>query len=129
MFTAEELRARLTREEFHVTQEKGTERAYTSPLTDFTGAGEYTCKVCGAQLFMSDDKFHSGCGWPSFAAPAKAAAVSEHSDLTLRMVRTEVTCSRCGAHLGHVFDDGGARSRTGLRYCINGVSIDFTPKK
>lgn len=91
-------------------------------------AGEYTCKVCGEKLFVSDDKFHSGCGWPSFAAPVAKAAVEEHADYAHGMVRTEVTCSKCGAHLGHVFDDGGRKSRTGLRYCINGVSINFEPK-
>ena len=121
-----EWRAQLTPEEFHVTRQHGTERAYTHPYYEQKAPGMYACVCCGAPLFSSDAKFDSGTGWPSFAAPASAAAVSEHADRSFFMRRTEVRCSRCEAHLGHVFPDGP--KPTGLRYCINGVALRFAPK-
>ncbi len=123
-----EWREKLTPEQYEVTRRKGTERAFTGKYWDNHEPGTYRCVGCGAELFSSKDKFDSGCGWPSFAQPMTAAPVAEEEDRSHFMVRTEVHCDDCGAHLGHVFDDG-PRELGGLRYCINSASIDLEPKK
>lgn len=118
-------KAQLSPEAYRVTRKHGTERAFTSSLNAEKRDGMYHCVCCGAPLFPSDSKFDSGTGWPSFFQPAEDAKVSEHEDRSLFMKRTEVRCYNCDAHLGHVFPDGP--QPTGLRYCINGVSLDFKP--
>jgi peptide-methionine (R)-S-oxide reductase len=120
--TEEEWRKNLTPEQFNVLRKHGTERAGTSPLDKQYGKGTYVCGGCGQPLFTSDTKYNSRTGWPSFYAPLEEA-IATSVDRTLFMVRTEVHCSRCGGHLGHVFDDGPAP--TGKRYCMNGVALDF----
>lgn len=117
----EQWREKLTPEEFYVCREKGTERAFTGKYWDHWEAGEYRCTCCGETLFKGTSKFDAGCGWPSFYEPAENADIEEHVDDSLGMRRTEVTCKNCGSHLGHVFPDGP--QPTGLRYCINSVSI------
>lgn len=119
-----DLRAKLTPEQYHVTQEKGTEPAFTGAYWDNHEQGMYRCVVCGEPLFSSNDKFDSGTGWPSFTQPAAGAAVETEADNSLFMRRTEVHCRKCGAHLGHVFDDG-PRDAGGMRYCINSCSLNF----
>jgi peptide-methionine (R)-S-oxide reductase len=124
---AEDLKKRLTAEQYHVTQEKGTERPFTGKYWDHREEGMYRCVVCGAELFGSGEKFDAHCGWPSFYAPAAKASIEEAEDRSHGMRRTEVTCGKCGAHLGHVFPDGPRP--TGLRYCINSASLEFEGKK
>ncbi len=119
---------KLNPEQYQVMRQKGTERPYTGALYHNHAEGTYTCAACGLALFSSDAKFESGSGWPSFDDPVNRANVTLIEDRSHGMVRTEVECKRCGAHLGHVFDDG-PRDTTGQRYCINSVSLGFTPGK
>jgi len=122
----DEWRMKLTPEQFRVLRKHGTERAGTSPLNVEHRAGTFRCAGCGQDLFTSDTKFDSGTGWPSFWAPI-ADAIETTTDRTLGMARAEAHCARCKSHLGHVFEDGPRP--TGLRYCMNGVSLDFDPEK
>ena len=119
-----EWRAKLTPEQYRVLREKGTERAGTGAYWKTTTPGEYRCAGCGALLFLSDSKFDSGCGWPSF--DQATANIQETKDSSHGMDRTEITCSRCGGHIGHVFDDGP--TKTGLRYCVNSASVALEEK-
>lgn len=123
--TDAEWRAQLDDAQYRVLRHQATERPFTSPLNKEYRPGMFSCAGCGTELFEATDKFDSGCGWPSFTQP-KDDAVAESVDLSHGMSRVEVHCRRCGGHLGHVFDDGPAP--TGLRYCINGVSLTFAPK-
>lgn len=120
--TDAEWRALLDADTYYVTRQKGTERPFTGKYNEHKAPGAYHCACCGQELFGSDAKYDSGSGWPSFFTPA-AGAVAEERDTAHGMTRTEILCSRCGAHLGHVFPDGP--KPTGLRYCVNSLSLDF----
>ena len=125
--TDEEWRAILTPEQFRVARQKGTERPFTGEYYDAKDEGTYKCAACGSELFSSDDKFDSGCGWPSFTAPTAEENVRTEVDYSFGMKRTEVLCASCDSHLGHVFDDGP--QPTHLRYCINSVVLDLDKKE
>ena len=122
----QEWRNELTPEQYEVVRNKGTEAPFTSELNEVKDPGQFVCVACGQPLFSSDNKFDSGTGWPSFDRPMDDENVETESDNSLFMRRTEVLCSRCDAHLGHVFDDGPADT-TGQRYCINGCALEFKP--
>ena len=121
----EEWKKELTPEQYHILRQKGTERAFTGKYTDHTEKGIYSCAGCGQELFESETKFGSHCGWPSFWEAMDKSKVAYHDDSTFGMQRVEVTCSRCGGHLGHIFDDGPPP--TGKRFCINSASLTFKP--
>ena len=123
----EQWRVQLSPTEYQVLREAGTERAFTGEYTDTETTGVYACRACGAELFRSTEKFHSGCGWPSFFSPLAGDRIVEIEDRSLGMVRTEVRCASCGSHLGHVFAGEGYDTPTDLRYCINSVSLRLEP--
>ncbi|HRV67607.1 MAG TPA: peptide-methionine (R)-S-oxide reductase MsrB [Candidatus Nanopelagicales bacterium] len=123
----EQWRAKLSPQEYHVLREAGTEPAFTGEYTDTETTGVYRCRACNAELFRSSEKFHSGCGWPSFFSPLAGDSIIEIEDRSLGMVRTEVRCASCGSHLGHAFAGEGYGTPTDLRYCINSVSLTLEP--
>lgn len=122
----EEWKEKLSEEEYYILRQKGTERPFTGKYNDHKEKGVYLCAGCQNELFTSDAKFDSGCGWPSFDQSLSKTAVKESFDKSHGMMRTEITCANCGGHLGHVFNDGP--TETGQRYCINSVSLNFTKK-
>ena len=126
--TEQEWREQLSPEEYHVLREAGTERAFTGEYVNTKTVGVYSCRACGAELFRSDTKFESHCGWPSFFTPLAGDAVIERVDRSWGGVRTEVLCANCHSHLGHVFEGEGYDNPTDLRYCINSVSIKLEPE-
>jgi peptide-methionine (R)-S-oxide reductase len=126
-FDAESLRDRLTPDQFYVTQQKGTEAPFSGEYWNHHEKGMYRCVVCGTELFASESKFDSGCGWPSFERAVDDTLVDTQTDSSHGMIRDEITCNKCGAHLGHVFPDGP--TATGLRYCVNSASLKFEPTK
>ncbi|HEX2499654.1 MAG: peptide-methionine (R)-S-oxide reductase MsrB [Actinomycetes bacterium] len=125
--TKEQWRAELTPDEYHVLREAGTERAGIGEYVDTETVGVYRCRACGTELFRSETKFDSHCGWPSFYAPQDSAAVELLADRSFGMIRTEVRCANCGSHLGHVFDGEGYDTPTDQRYCINSISLRLEP--
>jgi peptide-methionine (R)-S-oxide reductase len=124
----EEWRALLTPQEFHVLREGGTEPAFVGEYTDTESDGVYSCRACGSELFRSTEKFHSGCGWPSFWQPADGGAVRLIEDRSMGMLRTEVRCAACDSHLGHVFTGEGYGVPTDQRWCINSISLRLEPR-
>jgi peptide-methionine (R)-S-oxide reductase len=122
--TDQEWRELLDDQQYHVLRQAGTERPFTGQYVDTEDEGTYNCAACGNELFSSDTKFHSGSGWPSFWDVISQGNVELHQDISHGMRRTEITCAKCGGHLGHVFEDG-PRDKTGLRYCINSAALDF----
>jgi peptide-methionine (R)-S-oxide reductase len=125
--TDEQWRSELSAEEYRVLRAAGTEAPFIGEYTDTETTGIYACRACGAELFRSDAKFHSGCGWPSFFTPLAAESVTEIKDKSMGMVRTEIRCAACDSHLGHVFEGEGYKTPTDLRYCINSISMTLLP--
>jgi peptide-methionine (R)-S-oxide reductase len=125
--TEDQWRERLTRDEYHVLRQAGTEAPFRGEFTDTTAEGVYSCRACGTELFRSDTKFHSHCGWPSFYSPLAEDRVEYIEDTTLGLRRVEVRCATCGSHLGHVFEGEGYDTPTDQRYCINSISLRLEP--